>query len=76
MLFRSISALDRFYYQALLKGAVARIVELEKASEDLKLSITIERQVGRGGRIARWAFYGIVAVVLFGGGIVLLLKTP
>ena len=67
-----IWALDRFYYQRLLKGAVSRIVELERWTPSLRLSTRIEEHVMQRGRSARGVFYWLIFALLFAGGIILL----
>lgn len=63
-----IFLLDHYYYQALLKGAVKSILELEKKSADIRLSSRVEQSVGRWGVFMRVVFYGIVLALLVHGG--------
>lgn len=60
----AIWLLDQFYYQPLLKGAVEQIVRIETWTPGLKLSTTIEKVVGAGGRYARRAFYVLIFLIL------------
>ena len=66
----AIFLLDFFYYQALLKGAVVAIREIEAASSALRLSTHVESKVGSGGRVARVMFYILVFTMLAAGAFV------
>jgi len=76
LIWAGIYLLDVYYYQALLKGAVAAIVDLEKSLPGVDLSTKIEQAVGRGGRWGRRAFYGFAFFLLFFGGLALLIFAP
>jgi uncharacterized membrane protein len=69
IIWAGIGLLDAFYYQALLKGAVVSIKEVEKNLPSVKLSTIIENNVGYGGKVARALFYGSTGLLLLGGGI-------
>ncbi len=63
-----IFLLDLLYYQALLKGAVKSILEIEATMPVGRLSAAVENAVGKKGQAARYAFYGIVFVLLIASG--------
>jgi hypothetical protein len=76
LLWVAVWALDFFYYNQLLSGAVRALVKLEGISETklrvshIDLSTTIEDQVLKGPPkllIGVWIFYSVVFFVLVGG---------
>jgi hypothetical protein len=59
------AVLDLCYYDKLLKGAVAAILELERNHPEINMSTRIAESVGRGTYAARFA-YGWMAAGLLG----------
>lgn len=68
VIWASVWLLDKFYYQALLVGAVKHIKEVESWTPGVKMSTRIEEVVSPAGQNSRGAFYAVVFVLLAGGG--------
>jgi hypothetical protein len=60
--FAAAAALDVFYYNELLQGAVTAIIAFE-SRHDIKMSTTIDAETG-GGKYAVWIVYGVVCAIL------------
>jgi hypothetical protein len=64
VLIAAAASLDVFYYDRLLRGAVAALLEFEAKHPDIQMSTRIEEAVGRGKSVAHFAYGAILLLLL------------